>query len=145
MGEVFLFVIPLHEEIYSKFYFTVATSVCPQCIYDEKRKVQIINIICSLMNHNSDIVPETQTHASDMPNRSQPNTDFNIDEIPNENPLDASLAPKLPTDMPTESDFQKRLKEAERILDEPESEDDLRRRIETEPEEMRERNKRRDD
>lgn len=94
---------------------------------------------------DSDIFLETQTDASNIPNRSRPDTDFNIDEIPDESTLDASLAPKLPTDMPTESDFEKGLNDAERMLDEPESEEDLRRHIETEPEEMRERNKRRDD
>lgn len=97
------------------------------------------------IGNDSDIVLETQTDASDMPNRSRPDTDFNIDEIPNESALDASLEPKLPTDIPSESDFEKDLNDAEHMLDEPESEDDLRWRIETQPEEMRERNKRRDD
>lgn len=79
---------------------------------------------------DSDIVRETETGASDKPSRSQPDTDFNIDEIPDENNLDASLTPKLPTDMPTESktEVEKRLEEAERMLDDPESVDDLRRR-----------------
>ena len=85
------------------------------------------------IGEDSDIVRETDTDASDMTNRSQPDADFNIDEIPDENNLDASLTPKLPTDMPIESDFERRLNEAERMLDDPKSEDDLRRLKQIDP------------
>ena len=96
------------------------------------------------ISEDSDIFLETQTDASDMPNRPQPDADFNPDDfIPGKPPLDAGLAPKLPTDIPTESDFEQGLNDAERMLDEPESEDALRRRIETKPDELKERNKRR--
>lgn len=85
------------------------------------------------IDDHSDIVLETETDDTDIPNRPQPDTDFNFDEavIPDENALDASLAPKLPTESKIEA--EKRLEEAERMLDDPESEDDLRRLKQIDP------------
>ena len=69
------------------------------------------------------------------PERSRPDADLSADEIPTESDLEAGLIPKLPADMPLESDVEKSLNDVERILGEPESEDDLQRLIESNPKE----------
>ena len=82
-------------------------------------------------NTISDNVNNYESETADQAKRARPDPNMSIDELvdPTEINLDARLTPKLPTDIPIESDVEKGLNDVERILREPESEDDMRRLI----------------
>lgn len=73
-----------------------------------------------------------ETDESDQRKNSEPDADFSVDELldSTESNLDLRFTPQLPSDKTINPEVEQRLDEVERVLDEPESKDELDRRIE---------------